>query len=103
MSIWRSCDRAYMVVSFLPCGSLLVLLVLLGLALLGLHGGVVDIPNEDTLEDNGDEDDEEDGEEDRLIVEDSDSLVRGADGGEPVELTHWGCCVVVAAIRGWLI
>jgi hypothetical protein len=39
-----------------------------------------------------------------LIVEDSDSLVRGADGGEPVELTHWGCCVVVvAAIRGWLI
>lgn len=100
---------AYMVVSFLPRGSLrgslLVLLILLGLALLRLHGGVVDIPDEDALEDNGDEDDKEDGEEDRLIVEDSDSLVSGADGGEPVELTHWGCCVVVvaAAIRGWLI
>lgn len=92
MMQWRCCVDGCPIFSFLPCGSLLVLLVLLGLALLGLHGGVVDIPDEDGLEDNGDEDDEEDGEEDGLVVEDSDSLVGGSDGGEPVELTHfWGC------------
>lgn len=50
----------------------------------------MDVPDQGDLQDDGDEDDEQDGEEDGLVVEDGDGLGRGADGEEPVELTHFG-------------
>lgn len=70
-------------------GSFLFLLSLHGLALLGLQGGVTDVPVQYELQDECDEDDKEDSEEDGLVVEDGDSLIGRADGREPVELTHW--------------
>lgn len=49
----------------------------------------MDVPDEDALEDDSDENDEKDGEEDGLVVEDGDGFWRGANAGEPIELTHF--------------
>ena len=48
----------------------------------------MNIPEKGNLHSNGDKDDQEDGEDDRLIVQDSNGFVCGADAREPVELTH---------------
>ena len=69
-------------------GCILLLLILLDL-LLRLHGGVVDIPDQNALEDDGDQHNEEDGEEYWLVVEDRDGLLCCSYGTEPVELTHF--------------
>lgn len=65
-------------------GALLLLLLLL----LGLQCGEVDVPDEDAFEDEDEEHDDKYGEQVWLIVEGSDSLRRGADLAEPIELTH---------------
>lgn len=70
-------------------GSFLVLLSLHSLALLRLQGDVADVPVQHELQNECDKDDKEDSEEDGLVVEDGDGLIGGADGREPVELTHW--------------
>lgn len=48
----------------------------------------MDIPNKDTLADEGDEDGDKNVEENGLVVQDSDGLGCRADGTEPVELAH---------------
>lgn len=48
----------------------------------------MNIPEKGNLHGNGDKDDQENGEDDRLIVQDSNGFVCGADAREPVELTH---------------
>jgi len=64
----------------------------------------VDVPDQDALEDDGDEDDEEDGEEDGLVVEHRDGLGGCPDFGEPVELAHFdGCCLFLFYLLGILI
>ncbi|KAK1987857.1 hypothetical protein LZ30DRAFT_116154 [Colletotrichum cereale] len=66
-------------------GSLPRLLLLL---LFGLQGRKVNVPEEDALQNDAQKDDQEDGEEHGLIIQDGDGLGRGANGSEPVELTH---------------
>lgn len=61
------------------------LLSLLLLHLFGLPGREMDVPDEDTLENEADEDDKEDCKEDGLVVERHDGLLSGADGAEPLE------------------
>lgn len=53
----------------------------------------MDIPEEDALQDEDDKDDDENGEQVGLVVQDTDGLRRGADGAEPLELTHCVVCV----------
>ena len=48
----------------------------------------MNIPEKGNLHGNGNKDDQEDGEDNRLIVQDSNGFVCGADAREPVELTH---------------
>lgn len=48
----------------------------------------MDVPKENRLQDDGDKDDQKNREDHGLIVEDSDSLVRCANRGKPVELAH---------------
>jgi hypothetical protein len=90
-----------------PCGWLGgALCVLLLLGLLGLEGGVVDVPQQGALESEADDDENQDGEELGLVVEDGDGLVGGADALEPVELTHGGglevcVCFFFVAVCLW--
>ena len=73
---------------------------LLLLLLLRLHGGVVDVPDEEALEDHGDENDDEDGEENWLVIEDCDGLGRRTNAGKPVELAHvWSLMLDAAFLR----
>lgn len=51
---------------------------------------MVDEPDEGALQADGGEDGEENKEEHRLVVEDGDGLLGGADFGKPVELAHFG-------------
>ena len=60
----------------------------------------MDVPEQDAVEDDGDEDDEKDGEEDGLVVEHADGLGGGADFGEPVELPHRGLVLVLVVGGG---
>lgn len=60
------------------------------LLLFGLQRREVNVPEQNDLEDNSDEHDQQDREQNRLVVQDSDGLGRGANGAEPVELTHFG-------------
>lgn len=70
---------------------LVVRLLLLLLLLLGLHGGDVDVPYEEALEDQHDEGADERVEDVGLVVERRDGLGRGADLGQEGELArHWG-------------
>ena len=57
---------------------LLLFLIFFRLLLLGLHGRVMDIPDEDTLQYAGDESYDWDGEQERLVVQCSYRLVGGA-------------------------
>lgn len=86
---WFLVNPALFLALVLFGGSFLVLLSLHGLALLRLQGDVADVPVQYELQNECDKDDKEDSEEDGLVVEDGDSLIGGADGREPVELTHW--------------
>ncbi|KAI5462206.1 hypothetical protein BGZ63DRAFT_207905 [Mariannaea sp. PMI_226] len=70
-------------------GCLFVLFILLRLNLLRLHGGFVNVPVQSDLENDCDENDEKDGEKDRLVIENGDGLISGANFGEPVEFTHY--------------
>ncbi|WDK09860.1 hypothetical protein CGRA01v4_01138 [Colletotrichum graminicola] len=71
---------------FLPAlGPLPRLLLLL---LFGFQGRKVNVPEQDALKDDGEKGNQEDGEENGLIVQYGDGLGRGANGSEPVELTH---------------
>lgn len=54
-----------------------------------LHSCVVNIPNYQTLKPETDEDDDEVDEEVRLVVQDSDGLVGGADFLQPVKVGHF--------------
>ncbi|KAK2001278.1 hypothetical protein LX36DRAFT_361817 [Colletotrichum falcatum] len=61
---------------------------LLLLLLFGFQSRKVNVPEENALEDDGEKDNQEDGEKNGLIVQDGDGLGRGANGSEPVKLTH---------------
>lgn len=50
----------------------------------------MNIPDEDTLQNEDNEDDDQNGEEVWLIIEDGNGLRSGADGTKPVELAHFG-------------
>lgn len=56
--------------------------------LLGLQSRLVDPPDDETKANVGEKSNKEDPKNNRLIVENGDSLIGGADGREPVELSH---------------
>lgn len=64
----------------------------------------MDVPDEDALKDENEENHDEDSEEVGLVVQDVDGLLRRADLGEPVELTHCvGCFAVLGGIAACVL
>lgn len=57
--------------------------------LLGLQSRIMNVPNQQALQAKTDENDKQVNEEVRLIIEDGDSLLGGADLLEPVKVCHF--------------